>query len=317
MPMRTPSSHSLALLLCLSPLAAFAQAPMPPAATPPDIGPRSNFTAQVLLDRAHFSPGEIDALLGSNQRRAVSGYQRAHDLKPSGELDEDTWKALSADTAPTLVDYTLTEADIAGPFVKIPEKPAEQAQLPAMGYQSLEEALGERFHASPALIKALNPTADFSRVGTVLRVPAVANTTPLPKAASVVVDKSDSTVSLRDAQGKVFAQFPASTGSQHDPLPIGRWKILGVSRDPKFHYNPKLFWDADSGDRKATLPAGPNNPVGPVWVDLSKPHYGIHGTPEPGHVGKTESHGCIRLTNWDALTVAAAVAPSLPAILEE
>jgi lipoprotein-anchoring transpeptidase ErfK/SrfK len=317
MPMRTPSSHSLALLLCLSPLAAFAQAPTPPAATPPDIGPRSNFTAQVLLDRAHFSPGEIDALLGSNQRRAVRGYQRAHDLKPSGELDEDTWKALSADTAPTLVDYTLTEADIAGPFVKIPEKPAEQAQLPAIGYQSLEEALGERFHASPALIKALNPTADFSRVGTVLRVPAVTNTTPLPKAASVVVDKSDSTVSLRDAQGKVFAQFPASTGSQHDPLPIGRWKILGVSRDPKFHYNPKLFWDADSGDRKATLPAGPNNPVGPVWVDLSKPHYGIHGTPEPGHVGKTESHGCIRLTNWDALTVAAAVAPSLPAILEE
>ncbi len=139
----------------------------------------------------------------------------------------------------------------------------------------------------------------------------------LPKAAKVVVDKSDGTVSLVDASGATYAQFPATMGSSHDPLPLGDWKINGVARDPTFHYNPDLFWDADASDSKATIPAGPNNPVGKVWIDLSKPHYGIHGTPVPATIGKTTSHGCIRLTNWDALEVASAVAPGMEAVLQE
>jgi lipoprotein-anchoring transpeptidase ErfK/SrfK len=188
--------------------------------------------------------------------------------------------------------------------------------LKALGFGSVEEALGERFHASPELLKTLNPGVDLGKAGSVIQVPNI-SVTPLAKASKLVIDKSDSTLRLFDADGKVYAQFPVSSGSRHDPLPIGKWKILGISRDPTFHYNPKLFWDAKAGDSKAVLPPGPNNPVGVVWIDISKPHYGLHGTPEPGHVGKTESHGCVRMTNWDALQVADAVDASVPVVMQE
>ncbi len=120
-----------------------------------------------------------------------------------------------------------------------------------------------------------------------------------------------------DAAGRVLASYPATMGSQHDPLPLGAWTIKGVSREPTFNYNPDLFWDAEAGHAKAKIPPGPNNPVGMAWIDLSKEHYGIHGSPEPSRVGKTESHGCIRLTNWDVAELAALVAPGTPAILQE
>ena len=192
-----------------------------------------------------------------------------------------------------------------------------KAALKSMDYESLGEALGERFHASPALLKKLNPGADFGKAGTVLQVPGVAALPALPKAAKLVVDKSASTVSLLDAGGKVLAQFPASSGSDHDPLPIGEWKIQAVVPNPSFHYNPALFWDADPSHAKATIAPGPNNPVGAAWIDLSKPHYGIHGTPVPAAIGKSQSHGCVRLSNWDVLAVAAAVDASVPVVMQE
>ncbi|MCU1067353.1 L,D-transpeptidase family protein [Stenotrophomonas maltophilia] len=317
-----PSIRATVLSLALLAPAAFAQAAIPGLPTPvpetagPDVAPRSALHAQVLLDRANFSPGQIDGQVGSNQRRAVSGFQAAHGLTVSGELDDATWKALQADTVGPLASYTLTAQDVAGPFQATPKGPAAQAKLKSLGYGSVEEALGERFHASPGLLKLLNPGVDLSKAGSRIQVPNIAPGA-LPKAAKIVVDKSDSTLQLLDAQGKVIAQVPVSSGSQHDPLPIGEWKILGVYRDPPFHYNPRLFWDARKGEKKATLPPGPNNPVGRVWIDLSKPHYGLHGTPEPGHVGKTESHGCVRMTNWDALRVADAVDTSVPVVMQE
>lgn len=284
------------------------------------VGPSSKgdavLRAQILLDRANFSPGEIDGAYGSNMARAIRGFQAKAGIEPSGSVDMPTWAALNRDGGPVLGLYTLSEADLGGPYVKIPADMMEKSKLPALGYTSALEALGEKFHASPKLLQQLNPGKSFA-AGEQIVAPVVGNGDGIAGVDHVVVDKSDSTVSLVDAAGKTLAQFPASSGSEHDPLPIGEWKINGASKDPTFNYNPDLFWDADPAHSKAKIPAGPNNPVGVVWVDLSKEHYGIHGTPEPSRIGKSQSHGCIRLTNWTARVLAQHVKPGMKALLQE
>jgi lipoprotein-anchoring transpeptidase ErfK/SrfK len=289
----------------------------PPAASPEQAKAERMLRAQVLLERGHFSPGEIDGAFGSNMRQALLGFQQARALPASGTLDEVTWNALNADTAPTLVAYTVLETDVAGPFAAVPDDMVAKAALPALGYASPAEGLGEKFHASPALLERLNPGKNLGRAGEQLVVPNVASASPLPRAARIVVSGSRRVLMLQDAAGSTVAQYPASTGSEHDPLPIGTWKINAVSQNPVYNYNPKLFWDASAGDRKVKIAAGPNNPVGVVWMDLSKPHYGIHGTPVPATIGKTESHGCIRLTNWSASEVAQLVAAGTEVVLQD
>nr|WP_235785821.1 L,D-transpeptidase family protein [Sphingomonas sp. PR090111-T3T-6A] len=295
---------------------------------------------QVVLDHLGFSPGVVDGRQGASLKRALAGFQKANGLPASGEMDPRTAAALGRYGAtPPVAEVTLGAADLAGPFVgPIPKRENEQAKLPSLGYSNPVEMLAERYHTTPATLIALNSPDTPMKAGTKIKVPNVATAgraypaelpdgykqtlaglnvdSSQPQADHLVVDKSDRTLSAYDAAGKLIAQFPVTTGSRHDPLPIGRWKVQGASYNPEFHYNPRLFWDARKGDRKATLPPGPNGPVGVVWLDLSRAHYGIHGTPEPQNIGRTESHGCIRLSNWDAARLSLMVKPGTPAIFQ-
>lgn len=296
--------------------------------------------AQVLLDRLGFGPGVIDGAGGASFAKALRGYQEAKGLPVTGKLDDTTVKSFDAFRAmPTVIDVKLDDAILEGPFVgPIPEKEVDKAKMKSLGYSDAMEKLAERYHSTPATLIALNSPETKVAAGAVIKVPNVVPAkqafaesldpawrktlwtlnvgSDQPVAARIVVDRSDGVLRVFDGAGKLVAQFPATMGSGHDPLPIGRWKIQGSAYNPPFHYNPKLFWDADSKDEKALLPPGPNGPVGVVWIDLDKKHYGIHGTPTPETIGKTESHGCIRLTNWDAARLAMMVKPGTPGLFQ-
>lgn len=283
------------------------------AGAAPD-APQGMLRLQVLLDRAHFSPGEIDGEDGTNTRRALAEFQRQRGLRSGAGPDAATWEALGAGGAPPLLSYVLTTEDVSGPFEAIPDDMMDKARLAALSYASALEAIAERFHASPRLLERLNPGVAWGRVGETVVVPNVGGA-PVPRAETVVVDEEGLAVWTLDRDGNSLTRYPASLGSEHDPLPLGQFEVKGISRNPTFSYNPDLFWDADPSHAKAKLPPGPNNPVGVVWIDLSLEHLGIHGTPEPAAVGKTQSHGCIRLTNWDAAELAGLVRVGTPVAL--
>ena len=272
--------------------------------------------AQVLMDRARFSPGEIDGRFGPDLEVAVRGYRERHQLKPSGVIDAEMWALLNEDTEDLLTMYTITAADVRQPLVTLPKGVEEQAKLKRMGYATRAEQLAEKFHLSVALLEQLNPGLKFDQAGQEILVPRVERAAA-GRAAKVVVSKSKRTVTALAADGKVLSQYPATMGGPHDPLPIGSWKVTVVQPNPVFYYNPERFWNAKQDGPKAARPPGPNNPAGTVWIGLSKPHYGIHGSPEPSEVRRTESYGCIRLTNWDATDLSRMVRVGTPAILEE
>jgi len=299
--------------------------------------------AQVQLDEAGFSPGPIDGQAGSSQAKAIRGFQQANGLNVSGKLDEQTRQALNRESRPATVEVQLSTDDVGGPFTyPMPAKPEEQEKLSFLGYRNMLEKLAERYHTTPETIVALNGADKLIGVGQTLSLPNVVPSSrdysganskqePLlaalnveasqPRGDYVVVDKSEGTLRVYEGEfpsgssvsGKLLAQFPVTTGSSHDPLPLGNWKATTYSFLPPFNYQPNLFWDVSDDKAERKLPPGPNGMVGIAWLDLTKEHYGIHGTPEPSLIGKTQSHGCLRMTNWDVMRLSLMMKPGFRA----
>jgi lipoprotein-anchoring transpeptidase ErfK/SrfK len=269
--------------------------------------------AQVLLDRARFSPGVIDGKPGENVRQAIAAFEEAYRLPVDGQLDAAVFQKLTQlDSRPALAEYEITAADVAGPFIAaVPEELEDKGALPAMSYTSALELLAEKFHATEELLQTLNPGVDFARAGTRIVVPDLGDD-QLPGAVALIeVNRAEREVRVYDAQKKLLAFYPATIGSDVLPTPSGSLKVTGVAPEPDYTFDPaKLNWEG--AKRKVVVKPGPNNPVGSVWIDLDKPTYGIHGTDEPRFIGKTASHGCVRLTNWDAEELASQVKPGVP-----
>lgn len=279
----------------------------PPALVAPDAG---LLRIQVLLDRSAFSPGMIDGLAGENTRQAIEAFRKANDLGDGDMADQALLDRLIAtDAAPVTADYVLTAADVAGPFNPPPVQDLTALAAAGTNFSSPRERLAERFHITEGLLQGLNPGVDFSKAGQRIVVPAV-DDAPLAPVARVVVDKSEKAVRAYDATGRLLAFYPATIGSSDRPAPSGVLTVKGVANTPVYTYDPRRLTYGPGG-RKVVIPAGPNNPVGTVWIDLSRDTYGIHGSPDPSKIGKTASHGCVRLTNWDVEQLAAAVKPGV------
>lgn len=257
--------------------------------------------AHVMLNNAHASPGAIDGSSGKNTLKAIASFQQMNGLKPTGTLTKETWDALVANqgSKPTYVEYTITAADLKGPYAKsIPGDYALQAKMPGLYYTRVTEMLGEKFHMDEDFLKKLNPNAKFNTVGEKIIVSSVRNQLP-EDIHLIVAHKGAKQLYLFNSQNKMIASFPATIGSSDTPSPTGTYKVTGVTPNPWYSYSPSNFVQGKNL-KPLSLPPGPNGPVGNIWIGLSKKSFGIHGTPNPSSISKTASHGCIRLTNWDA-----------------
>jgi lipoprotein-anchoring transpeptidase ErfK/SrfK len=258
--------------------------------------------AQVLLDRAHFSPGEIDGKLGENAQKALRAFAEAKGLPSDKALTSEIWNALAGTSQdPVIAEYKISENDVKGPFLeKLPAKMEDMKSLKALSYTSPREAIAEKFHMSEGLLSALNPGKKFDRAGETIFVANVPNKPPKLAIRRIEVDKSGQTVKAFDSSGALIAFFPATVGSEEKPTPGGTLKVVSADANPNYRYNPDYKFKGVKSKEAFTIKPGPNNPVGSYWIGLSAEGYGIHGTPNPSKVSKAESHGCVRLTNWDA-----------------
>ncbi|MDG4903738.1 MULTISPECIES: L,D-transpeptidase family protein [unclassified Mesorhizobium] len=294
------------------------------AALPPDTGGKATVDPslslgvrqdvaelQVLLDRAGASPGVIDGRFGSNVDKALAAYNQITGSNLKSTDSAAIKAALAQSGGDAFASYTITPEDVAGPYVaSIPEDYSQKAKLDRMGYTSVTEALAERFHMDEGYLKSINKGLDFNRPGTIVKVANFGQLVSTP-VARIVADKDKKEVFAYDAAGKLVAAYPATIGSADTPSPTGIHTVSRIALDPNYTYNPSINFKQGQNDKILTIPPGPNGPVGSVWIALDKPTYGIHGTPDPSKIGKTESHGCVRLTNWDARELAKLVSPGV------
>lgn len=255
---------------------------------------------QVLLSRHYSSPGAIDGTLGLNTVKAISAFQIMKGLSGDGVLDANTWRLLNEDTTqPTFIEYTITAQDLKGPYAQsIPVDYAEQSKMKGLYYTRVTEMLGEKFHMDELFLQKINSGASFNKVGEKIIVANVQNILP-SNTKTIIAHKGSKQLYLLDQQNKMIASFPATIGSEDNPSPSGMHTISSIVSNPHYSYNPNNFIQGKNL-KHLSLPPGPNNPVGSIWIGLSRPSFGIHGTPNPALISKTASHGCIRLTNWDA-----------------
>ena len=276
-----------------------------------DVNGPSVLKAQIFLDRANYSVGPIDGRWGKNSEIAVYWFQQQSGLTPTGDVDEATFRAIAsaAGASPAIASYTVTAEDLAGPFVKIPDNVYEQAKLDCLCYESLAEKLAEKFHTTVETLELLNPQRSLAQAqaGQTVLVPGVRQAAPESSAkdiARVAISIKGNYFHGHDANDNIVFHAPTTLGSKYDPSPTESLKVVKTAFNPHFKYQPKLFAEVPDDEPEADLQPGPNSPVGVVWMALSKPHYGIHGTRDPDSIGYASSHGCVRLTNWDALDVA-------------
>jgi lipoprotein-anchoring transpeptidase ErfK/SrfK len=281
-----------------------------------DVQGPSVVRVQILLGRAAFSPGIIDGLWGRNTEKAVYWLQRREGLDASGEVDEATWRRLlqlAGQPRELVRAHQLTTDDVAGPFVQLPEEFYDRRDMDCQCYESLAEKLAERFHTSEDLLQQLNPEVDLNtlRAGTLLHVPNIERQGATARVEALIVSDGGRYLHAVDADDRIIFHFPATLGSAYSPSPTGDYRITGIVHDPTWHYQPALLEGVDDDEPSAVLPPGPNNAVGTVWMQLSRQHYGIHGTAAPETIGYATSNGCVRLTNWDVEFLARFVEPGV------
>lgn len=262
---------------------------------------------QVLLDRAGASPGVVDGLYGENVSKAVAGFEAMNWLPSDGRLTPDVITRLESNNMPIVESYVVTNEDAEGLVDHIPDDYGEKAKMPSMGYTSIAEKLSERFHMDIDLLTMLNPGSDFAPGKTVQVV--MPGAPREGRVRRIEANKKTGQVLAYDAEGALLAVYPATVGSKDNPSPRGTHKVKGVARMPVYRYDPKVNFKQGKNSKVLIIPKGPNGPVGSVWIDLTEPTYGIHGTPDPELIDKGASHGCVRLTNWDAEELAGMVKP--------